>query len=135
MRIHKSECKALRASMTRAENVLWYHLRNRHLAEKKFRRQHAIGPFIVDFACIAHRLIIELDGGQHNEEANKRYDKARSDYLQRCGWTVLRFWNHEVFTCLDVVLQEIWRALDSHDTSLPSPQPSPAGGRGSQSAD
>ena len=77
----------------------------------KFRRQHPIGKFIVDFVCIETNLIIELDGGQHNEEAAMNADKERTKWLENQGFNVLRFWNNDVLKNLDGVTEVIWNAL------------------------
>lgn len=105
----------LRRNMTDAEREIWHHLRNRAFMGYKFRRQHPVGPYIVDFACPARRLVVELDGGQHDEAA----DAARTRYLERCGHRVLRFWNNDVFERQDTVLAVIFDALER----APSPQP------------
>ena len=117
MNKHKQRCRALRHRMSDAERRLWRYLRNRALQGWKFRRQHAIGPFIADFACPELRLVIELDGGQHL--AQQDYDARRTRYLQRQGWRVLRFWNHEVFNALDAVLRQICEVAGPHPSSLP----------------
>src|SRR3546814_9425019 len=79
---HKTEfARHLRRTMTDAEREIWHHLRNRALMGHKFRRQYPVGPYIVDFACPARRLVVELDGGQHDEAV----DAARTRYLERCG--------------------------------------------------
>ena len=95
----------LRQAMPEAEARLWQQLRDRRLLGHKFRRQHSIGPFIADFACVPARLVIELDGSQHAgaEEADAR----RTAFLNAQGWTVVRFWNGRVMTDLDNVLREI----------------------------
>ena len=80
--------------MTDAEKLLWQFLRDRQLGGYKFRRQHHIGPFIVDFVCLKKKLIIEVDGGQHGKQLES--DANRSDYLKERGYRVLRFWNNEV---------------------------------------
>ena len=89
--------KNLRHNMTREEVKLWNVLRNRQLMNLKFRRQVPIGKYIVDFFCTDKNLIIELDGGQHNELDNIKYDKIRTAYLSHQGYKVLRFWNDEVW--------------------------------------
>lgn len=101
----KSYARQLRSEMTDAEQKLWQHLRMRQIAGLKFRRQHPCGPFILDFACLQIKLAIEVDGGQHNE--NKQKDIERTLYLQKNGWTVLRFWNNEVLQEIDAVLMVI----------------------------
>jgi len=85
--------RALRASMTEPEKQLWRHLRDRRLQGVKFRRQAPVGPYIVDFLCIEHKLIIELDGSQHIESAR---DLRRDAWLVANGYRVKRFWNDEV---------------------------------------
>jgi very-short-patch-repair endonuclease len=85
--------RTLRATMTDAERRLWSVLRSRRLQGYKFRRQRPIGPFIADFACIEHRLVVEADGGQHLEG---EYDARRTAWLEARGWRVLRFWNNEI---------------------------------------
>lgn len=96
--------RRLRRAMTPAEHALWRHLRGRQRYNLKFRRQHPIGPFVVDFACLEPALVIEVDGGQHN---GSRTDTARDAYLRRCGFHVLRFWNDEVLTNPDGVCRVV----------------------------
>jgi very-short-patch-repair endonuclease len=98
--------------MTDAERKLWNVLRNRGLGVK-FRRQVPIGPYVVDFAAISERLVIEVDGGQHAESDR---DKARDDFLASNGLRVLRFWNRDVLVNLDGVVSTVQRAL-----TTPSP--------------
>ncbi len=102
--------RELRRQMTDAETLLWHHLRNRQLAGSKFRRQHPIGPYYADFACLDKKLVIEVDGGQHatNEEA----DNTRSEFLASKGFRVLRFWNHDVLTDVEAVLERILSILE-----------------------
>lgn len=97
----------LRKNQTGAEQLLWRHLRN--LPEYKFRRQLPLGPYIVDFACLSRKLILELDGGQHAETVHA--DEERSRFLAAEGFRVLRFWNSEVFGELDAVLEKIVQSL------------------------
>ena len=115
--------RQLRGTMTDAEQRIWYHLRGSRLLGAKFRRQFPIGPYIADFACLASRLIVEVDGGQHNESL---HDARRDQFLRERGFTVLRFWNNDVLADTDAVLAAICDAL----AVGPSPQPSPASGRG-----
>ena len=105
----KSRARKLRSNATTAERVLWYHLRCRRLAGFKFRRQHVIGGYIVDFVCLSRRLIVELDGGQHAERA--AYDRRRTRYLVSRGYRVLRFWNNEMLRDVEGVLEVILGVL------------------------
>lgn len=98
--------RRLRHHQTDAERCLWGCLRNRRLDGLKFKRQQPIGDnYIVDFVCGDKRLVIELDGSQHTTQTIK--DKIRTDYLKSCGFTVLRFWNNDIFSNLKGVLEQI----------------------------
>ena len=97
----------LRQNATECEKQLWAALRNRQLDGFKFRRQATIGPYVVDLLCAEHRLIVEVDGGQHSDEA----DLSRTRFLEGQGYSVIRFWNHEVIENLDGVLVSIRQAL------------------------
>lgn len=99
----------LRTNATEAEKRLWQALRNRQLQGCKFRRQHPIPPYVVDFICLERRLIIELDGGQHAEAIS--YDAVRTQFLERQGYKVLRFWNNELLENTQGALEAIRRAL------------------------
>lgn len=114
--------RRLRQMATDAEQKLWYHLRGGRLNGHKFRRQHPVPPYIVDFYCEAKRLAVELDGSQHNEQS----DGARTRYLGSQGMTVLRFWDNEVLQQTEAVLEAILNALERR-TLTPDPSP---GGRG-----
>ena len=94
--------KNLRKNATDVEMLLWAHLRNRRLGGYKFRRQAPVGSYIVDFICIEKKLVVELDGGQHQDQSD--YDTKRTQYLNSCGLQVIRFWNNEVLENLDGVL-------------------------------
>jgi len=109
-----NSARALRRRMTDAERRIWYFLRGRQLADFKFRRQHPIGPYVVDFVCLAHKLVIELDGSQHADAAN---DRRRDAFLQREGYRVLRFWNNEALSHTAAVCESILR------TALAPPSP------------
>ena len=100
--------RTLRRDMTDAERRLWAALRHRRLRALKFRRQHPIGPFIVDFACIEHRLIVEADGGQH---ADNEDDARRTMWLENRGWRVLRFWNNDIPTNPEGVQEAILQVI------------------------
>jgi len=99
--------RELRHSTTEAEQKLWALLRNKQLKGKKFRRQHAIANYIVDFYCNESKLAIELDGNFHTETEAKEYDKSRTALLNEIGITVLRFWNSEVINDLEKVQRRI----------------------------
>ena len=114
----KRFARELRKGQTDAERRLWWLLRNRQLDGRKFRRQVPIGDYIVDFACIEAKLIIELDGGQHSE--TRSYDEKRTKQLEENGFVVLRFWNNDVLTNSEGVVEEILRMLHPTDGS-PSP--------------
>ena len=111
--------RGLRQAMTDAEQKLWYYLRNRQLDGHKFRRQHEIDHYIVDFVCMDAMLVVELDGGQHAEQ--QEYDERRTHYLQRKGYRVLRFWNNEALTKIESVLEVILVAAKQppHPNPLP----------------
>ena len=100
--------KALRQSMTDAERLLWNHLRGHRLSGQKFRRQQPIGPYIVDFVHFGSRLIVECDGGQHNDSPR---DRRRDAWLRQQGFAVMRFWNHEIMNETESVLSAIYAAL------------------------
>ena len=87
--MNKAKARQLRKNPTEAERVLWQHLRLRQLEGYKFRRQQPIGQYIVDFVCFEHRLVIELDGGQHSQQNS--YDSQRAAWMERQGFRVLRF--------------------------------------------
>lgn len=114
--------KKLRANQTEAEQRLWYHLRAHRFMDLKFKRQKPMGCYIVDFVCVEQQLIIEINGGQHAEQTG--YDQHRDAWLRSQGYTVLRFWNHEVMQQLEGVLEQIRNAVAL------SPGPSPTSGRG-----
>jgi very-short-patch-repair endonuclease len=103
--------RALRRNPTDAERLLWAYLRSRQIANFKFRRQHAIGPYVLDFYCAAQELGVELDGGQHYTLRGRRMDEARARYLAERGARVLRFSDHDVLTNLQGVIDAISEAL------------------------
>ncbi len=114
-----SNARALRGDMTVAEYKLWQALRGKQIEACRFRRQHPIGHYIADFACIEKALVIELDGGQHQDQME--YDERRTVYLQFQGWKVLRFWNNDVLSNLEGVLASVVDALTATPPSQPSP--------------
>ena len=105
-----------------SEKRLWFHLRGGRLHGLKFRRQHPVPPYIVDFCCVAARLVVELDGSQHGPEP----DRMRTRFLGRRGYRVLRFWNNEVLDDLDAVL-EVIHATARQRTLTPTPLPAGEG--------
>ncbi|MFM9913142.1 MAG: endonuclease domain-containing protein [Methylophilaceae bacterium] len=110
--------RKLRLEMTDAEKYLWRHLKSRQLHGLKFRRQHPLGNYILDFACIELKLAIEVDGGQHTEQ--QAYDDERTMWLKAQAWNVLRFWNNDVLQNIEGVLQVIETALLKHHAPSPS---------------
>ena len=92
----KQYAKENRSQMTDAEKLLWYHLRQEKLGAR-FRRQHIIGDYIVDFICLKQKLIIEIDGGYHQETTQQTEDKTRQNWLESMGYKVLRFTNEDIF--------------------------------------
>ena len=121
----QANATALRKQMTDDERHLWRRLRKRQLHGFKFRRQHPVGPFIADFACLEKRLIVEVDGGQHAERQGD--DEARTRYLKSQGFNVIRFWNNDVLGEIDSVIEVISLAL------CPHPGPPPRAGEGEES--
>lgn len=101
----------LRRTMTDAECKLWQQLRASQLAGYRFRRQHPIGPYVVDFACLKQCLVVEVDGGQHCDSGT---DDSRDHYLRSQGFKVLRFWNNEVLQNLEGVCAMILQHLSAH---------------------
>src|SRR3990167_4253291 len=97
--------KELRTNQTDAESRLWYHLRSRRFQGWKFRRQHALHGYIVDFVCLKRKLVIELDGGQHADQ--QAYDNHRTHVLEKDGFKVIRFWNNDALSNLEGVLEMI----------------------------
>ncbi len=111
--------KALRKNSTDVERLLWHHLRAKQLEGMKFRRQQLIGRYLVDFVCFEKRVIIEADGGQHSVETEK--DKTRDEWFHSQGFKVLRFWNNEVLTNRQGVLEVIRTHCLSHPPLNPLP--------------
>ncbi|MEQ1755767.1 MAG: DUF559 domain-containing protein [Micropepsaceae bacterium] len=99
--------RALRKQMTNAEVRLWTNLRNRKLDGARFRRQHPVGPYIVDFACLQHKFIVEVDGATHGSDDEVAHDERRRRFLEGDGWKVLRVHNEDVYKNLDLVLAHI----------------------------
>jgi very-short-patch-repair endonuclease len=114
----RERARSLRQQSTDAERKLWWRLRARQVGSAKFRRQHVIGNSIVDFCCLESKLVVEVDGSQHATRLNA--DRRRTHILNRYGYKVLRFWDHDVLTNTEDVLEQIAEALrDPHPGPLP----------------
>jgi very-short-patch-repair endonuclease len=111
----------LRTHPTKWERLLWRHLRNRNFAGYKFRRQHPVDSYVLDFYCPEVKLAIELDGGRHNYRTGQIRDLAREEFLARQQIRVLRFWNHQVHEELDSVLRAIYFEFEKRAGNNPSP--------------
>jgi len=103
--------RKLRREQTDAERILWLRLKSKQLQGAKFRRQQPIGPYIVDFVSFEKKLVIEIDGAQHNKDEMIKKDNTRTVRLRRDGFRVLRFWDNEVLLNIDGVLERIRQAL------------------------
>ena len=114
----RTRIRALRATPTRAESALWQHLAARRTSGVRFNRQVPIGPFICDFVSRATKLVIEVDGGQHDWQSDD--DARRTRFIENQGYRVIRFWNNDVLERLEGVVAEIARVL----AERPSPNPS-----------
>ena len=112
--------KAMRTNATDAEHLMWQLLRAKRFMNLKFRRQHVIAPYIVDFYCHELGLVIELDGSQHNTDDGRAYDFERTKFLEALGFRVVRYCNHDVLVNTDEVLGHFWNIcchLKSKSTS------------------
>jgi very-short-patch-repair endonuclease len=105
-------CREMRKNPTKAEALLWEHLRKKQVKGLKIRRQHPICGFIIDFYCVEARLGIELDGSVHNKQEQSDYDDARTLELSDYDVKILRFWNSEVFKHVDKVVDRICVEID-----------------------
>ena len=117
-----ARARELRRRLTDAERILWRHLRSRRLAGAKFRRQEPVGRYVTDLCCIEHKLIVEVDGEHHAAPGQVEHDRKRTEFLERSGYRVLRFWNGEVLGELRGVLEMIQEAIEP-----PHPDPLPEG--------
>jgi very-short-patch-repair endonuclease len=136
-RFRRDRAKQLRSNTTEPEQVLWRALKRIPVYGSHFRRQVPIGPYVADFACLKARLLIELDGGQHSQDEAAAKDEARTRWLEREGYRVVRFWNAELSENLNGVLDTLYAALygspHSEAVALPTPprpdgRPSPSRG-------
>jgi len=129
-RFRRERAKKLRSDATGPEQRLWRALKSIPVYGSHFRRQVPIGPYVADFACLKARLIIELDGGHHSQNGIAAKDEARTQWLEKEGYRVIRFWNAELIDNLSGVLETIYAglygSLQSEAMALPTP-PRPAG--------
>lgn len=128
----KSNARDLRRNLTSQERKLWRYLRSRRFGDFKFRRQHPVGSYILDFACCSARVVVELDGGQHDLAV--AYDSRRTSWLESQGWTVLRFWNNEIDCNEEAVLEIILQELNRLSPLTPTLSLKGRGGRPSRIA-
>ena len=105
----------LRRKQTDAERKLWLILRSRQFENSKFRRQEPIGKYIVDFVSLERELIIELDGGQHNQQSEMEKDEVRTKWLEKKGFIVIRFWNNDVLQNIDGVAFKILEIISNDE--------------------
>ena len=115
MNRNKPLVRTLRKNQTEIEGHLWQFLRGRQLGGYKFRRQHPIGAFIVDFYCPERKLAVELYGGQHADDDHIVYDENRTAILEKEGIKVLRYWDSDVLNDMNSVLVDILEVLDNRD--------------------
>jgi very-short-patch-repair endonuclease len=115
----KTAARRMRTKATTAEARLWLHLRRHPLIGSHFRRQVVLGPYIADFVCMAAKLVIEVDGSQHGENQSLARDAARTKWLEKEGYRVLRYWNNDVFENIDGVLSDIHTSLGGSASDLP----------------
>jgi very-short-patch-repair endonuclease len=118
--------RTLRNNMSDAEQALWHLLRGGQISGWKFRRQHPFGDYILDFVCLENKLVIEVDGGQHGQQA--AYDANRTQELHAVGFRVLRFWNNEVIKEIESVKEKIWLTVHELQPHPPPNLPLEGGG-------
>ena len=111
--------KIMRQNATDAEHLMWQLLRAKRFMNLKFRRQHVIAPYIVDFYCHELGLVIELDGNQHGTDDAIEYDTERTNFLEALGLTVVRYWNDDVLSRTEVVLEDLWRRCSELKQTYP----------------
>jgi very-short-patch-repair endonuclease len=127
MRGSTEPARRLRRNQTDVERLVWFRLRDRRLAGWKFKRQVPIDRFIVDFFCADAKIIVELDGGQHDQDKEREANRTR--ILEAMGYLVLRFWNNDVMRNIDGVLEEILSTINQQRSEPPHPTPLPYGER------
>jgi very-short-patch-repair endonuclease len=116
----RDTARRLRKNATYAEIKLWRHLRQVPMLGSHFRRQVPVGPYVADFACMASKLLIEVDGGQHNEGENAKRDETRTRWLEAEGYRVVRFWNNEIISNIDGVMEVIYAAIHGAPDAEPT---------------
>ena len=112
----KTRRRELRVNQTETEKIIWQKLRNRQINNIKFFRLYSIGAYIVDFYCSELRLVIELDGYQHNEENSFEFDKIREKFMESLDIKTIRFSNSDVLTNLDGVMEKIWGEMKNSNS-------------------
>jgi very-short-patch-repair endonuclease len=120
-RFRRETARRLRLDQTDAEARLWRRLRHWPMHGTHFRRQVPLGPYVADFACMAARLVIEVDGSQHGEDKSILHDEARTRWLEAAGYRVIRFWNNDLVTNMDGVLESIYAAVHGASNAEPMP--------------
>ena len=126
--------RALRQRLTEEERILWAELRKNRLGGFRFRRQHPIGPYVVDFVCLERHLIVEVDGVQHGFDSNRQREQTRTRFLETAGYEIFRVWNGELRENLvgvcDTLLSELEKnPIRSRTGRHPHPDPPPSRGR------
>jgi very-short-patch-repair endonuclease len=109
----RERARRFRKNMTKEENKMWYYLRNRRLNGYKFVRECTIGSYIADFVCRSKKIIVEIDGGQHNQDKAIEYDRERTEFLKKEGYRVIRFWNSDVRLNIKGALEAILAQLEA----------------------
>lgn len=118
----RPQARRMRGELTRAETILWRYLKGRQLHGHAFRRQHPVGRYIADFACVSERLVVEVDGATHSTDKEVAHDAKRTAYMESEGWKVLRVGNLDVYENLDGVILAIENELPP-PTAAPPPPP------------
>ncbi len=109
-KLKTQQARHLRKNMTDAERKIWHSIKGKKIKNHRFRRQHPIGPYIVDFVCLENRIVIEIDGGQHAWQ--KETDEKRTKWLESEGYRVIRFWNNQIMNEFNGVIQILWNMLE-----------------------
>ena len=117
--VFTQRAREMRRNGNSAERRMWSILRARRMSSFKFRRQHALGSYIVDFICLKARLVIEVDGDTHGTDESPVLDARRAEEIEQMGYRVIRFWNHEVLTATDDVAAAIFNALHTDPAGAP----------------